>query len=185
MSQSTPPDRPPAPVLPLHELPKGAETHRIRRGPGRPRKIELAPTHEERAYHEDRAKDRAQHVDGDPLVRAVRDRAGGEIVHEALLGLARESAVLEWQREHAPKKGRDPAMLSSRIIDSAMKMAAILLAREKLGASDLSVSPATVKRLQELWLRHVEEIVSGILPAADAARLMAAYARKIEGLEGV
>jgi hypothetical protein len=86
------------PLRPVHDLPAAsAGPGVVRRGRGRPRKIRPTPTHEERAYHREIAKQRDQHIAGEPLVAALRDgAAGGEVIRETMLGLARESAALRF-----------------------------------------------------------------------------------------
>ena len=145
----------------------------MRRGRGRPRKIRPAPTHEERAYHRKVAERREQHIAAEPVLGALRaGAASAEVIRETMLGLARESAALRWDREAAEEKGSDAALIATRRIDALGKLASIVLTMRKLAIDADAVSPATMVRIRDRLLSEVDVAARQVLAAeqADALR---------------
>lgn len=177
MSSPTPPD---PKLLPMHSLPTDPSLGQIRRRPGRPRRARPAPVFDENDYNAKLDEQRQQHLAKDPVLSALTRRDDGmEVVHRSLLALAQEAASLRFARERGELEGKDISVTASRRIDALSKMATLLLAVQKLGATELVASPATIKRVTALWVRHVGALVHQLLPPDEATKLMAAYESRL------
>lgn len=183
MDTSSPPSggKPPGPILPLHTLSADVlGPGSVRRRRGRPRKVRPAPTHDEREYHRQRGEERALQIQTDALVRAIEDGvAGFEIVRIAMLGLARETASLKWERQSAEREGRDAAPIASRRIDALGKLASLVLALRKVDP-DPPISPVTFKKLVQLFVNEIGVGVHEVLPEEQATTLMKWFEQRVE-----
>jgi hypothetical protein len=176
----SPPDSPDPKLLPLHLLPDDPETLGVvKRRPGRPKKVRPAPVFEQHEYDAQVAEQRQAHFDSDPLLATLKEGdPSGDVIHQALLGLATESAVLLFDREQAELQGRDIALIATRRIEALSKMASIILTTQRLGVTDLLASPSTTRKIVAAWVQEVGAIVREVVPEyADA--LMVGYEARL------
>jgi len=181
---SSPPDPPSPTPLPLHLLaaddPETGVV--IRRRPGRPKKVVVAPTVDQLAYDEQVAELRRRHLQGDPLLAALTDgQPGAEVIHETMVGIARESAALRVDRERAEREGRDIALIATRRIEALGRLASIVLGLKKLGVDEFLASPGMIRKIVEVWLREVAEIVHETVPSELGEVLMKRYEERLRG----
>ncbi len=172
-------------VLPLHDIPvANRDAGVVRRGRGRPKKIVPAPSHDELAYRQQRSEERARHEAADPLLLALKDgKRNEEVVHVAMVELARESASLLWDRLRAQEKGVDAAQMCTRRIDALGKLVAIVLDLQRVGETEMFASAATVRKLKDVWLGTVRSVVVELLPPPEGERLLDAYERRLATAE--
>jgi hypothetical protein len=134
------PDDPQArPPIPLHAVTIAADGAPlvVRRKPGRPKKVEVAPSGDELQYAAEVNEAREQHVHADPLVRALGgQRSTSEVLHQLKVGISKEAAALLFDRQQAAARGRPIEQLISRRIDALHKVALIELGVRRLGADD-------------------------------------------------
>lgn len=98
-------------ILPLYAVSDGA----AQRGRGRPHKVEKRPEKDDLIYHQQISRQRAEAIDVDRVVRAVRDgKAPEEILGVVAEELAKEAAILDFDRQEAQKRGRDTSQICSR-----------------------------------------------------------------------
>ena len=174
------------PRLPIHDLPGTALRTRVgspngnparsnvvqiegnlvavKRGRGRPRKIEMAPTRADLEYHAEMAKEKAEFIESDELVTTVGKRADAfEVFRVIKQELARETASLKFQRIEDEKRGRDTAQVSSRRIDALTKVAHIEFEMKKIGADMFDLKGEKFQKVFKLWIDTLQEVATEVL----------------------
>ena len=165
-------------VIPLRQLEDGP-TPLVRRRPGRPRRLECAPTIDERAYHQavGRAADIA--IRADELVRAETD-APLDIIQRAMDGVAREAASLAWERRRAQREGRPEAeRISGRRVNALGRLADLVAAREQLRREGGTIRPEHIETIIGMLVGAVRETVREVAPAETASAFMAALTARM------
>ena len=112
-------------VIPAHEL--SAEERAalgVRRGRGRPRKIALAPSSDDYAALID--QQRQAHVERDPLVQVGDTTETISILRAVSVGIAVESAALQFDRRRAETEGKDATKISTRRIEALVRLAQVV-----------------------------------------------------------
>jgi hypothetical protein len=167
------------PPIPLHAVSVAADGSPliIKRKPGRPKKVEVAPSGDELAYAAEVNDAREQHVHADPLVRALGGECGTpEVLHELKIGIAKEAAALLFDRQQAAARARPIEQLISRRIDALHKVALIELGIRRLRADDF-IDPYG-KQMQtafRLFLGTVDDVANETLgPGNDLTKKLAA-----------
>ena len=87
-------------ILPLHDVgPFEEETGIVKRGPGRPRRVEKRPGRLDLEYHAKMAVERQKFIDTDPLVSLIDGNPNDTLalLQRIKLDVAREAAVLQFQ----------------------------------------------------------------------------------------
>lgn len=88
--------------------------------PGTKKKPRRAPKDEHVAVI---VKDKAKHMKGDPLLKAVNSNPESqEVLHATIRAVATECASLEFERIEAERKGENTAMISNRRISALSKI---------------------------------------------------------------
>lgn len=139
-----------------------------RRRPGRPRKVERAPSPDEIVRH-DRELSRRQDAEArDDVVRACRPRHAEtvEVFERLVLEAARECAALGWQRREAEKRGLDIQRIASRRIGALTALASLV--RLLHIARNGEPSPEQMKRVIGLLVEEVVNAAYEVLPSATA-----------------
>lgn len=115
-------------LLPVHLAPRvgdpkarGGTTLKVKRGPGRPRKVERMPTTSDLEYHALQSAVKEQFINSDPLVQAARNpKADSSMVLKLIREqIAVEAAALHFARLEEEKLGRPVGQSSSRQIGRA------------------------------------------------------------------
>ena len=167
----------------LEILPEHLTDEHARRRPGAPKDIASAPTADQRAYERRVAELCERHVENDALVRRLRDGdvAAAQIVHDAVAGLARETAGLAWDRARAVAKGQtDKATaISGRRVRCLSALAKIVARQHDLEACSDSLPPAQLLAASRLWERLIAEAAS-VLPDDAREALLARFGVAME-----
>lgn len=146
-------------VMPLHAV-------KIKRGPGRPRKVERKPTVEDLQYHASIAESRRVWIESHPLVMGNKAPEGNSAIDKLKLikfQIAREVATLEFNRIELEKRGVDTTPVSSRIIAGTSKIADIELEIKKLGHTVIDPSSTEVQNIFKMWLSNMTEVASDLV----------------------
>ena len=174
MSTSTPAP-PPVSLTPTQATDHGEVRAKLR--PGRPRKVRLAPTHQEADYLGAINALRAKHVAGDPVANLFDDQGRpadpSEVVHRLVVALAREAAGLKFDRIEGEKAGRNMEQTSSRRVDALGKAAHLLIDARRLGLLGFDPRGQAMQRVAALWLDEVR-MVAGATLSPDAAKVLLA-----------
>ncbi len=102
MSEDSPMQLKVATIIPLHDA-----TGSVKRGRGRPRKINPKPTPDDLAYHAEMQRHQVEFVQQDEVLAAVSDRRGSaEVLHLLKQKIARDAAVLDFHRMELQKYGK-------------------------------------------------------------------------------
>jgi hypothetical protein len=137
----------------------------LKKSPGRPKKIEKAPTQSDLEYHALVAEEKVRFVDSDPLVRSIE--AGCDtlsLLHRIKLDLAKETACLHFQRIENEKLGRDTAQVSTRRIDALERLAKIELKIREADRDSINLGGEKMQKVFALWVEVMREVAQEVLP---------------------
>ncbi len=152
-------------VVPLHDVGK------IKRRPGRPKKVEKRPTSDDLAYHAQISQEREKFVNEHQLVVQNQPKGKGHTAADKLnllkYHIARETAVLEFNRIEMEKRGVDTSQTSTRLIASMKQIADIELEVKKLGHTVIDPNSEEVQKIFKFWLEQMQTVV-GELVEEDA-----------------
>lgn len=147
-------------IVPIHDV-------KVKRGPGRPRKVEKRPTSDDLKYHAEMAKERIRFVENHELVTSSKPHGTGNTTADKLNRLkhhiAREVAVLEFNRQEAEKRGVDTTQTSSRIINSLKQIADVELEIKKLGHTVIDPNCEEIQRIFRYWLDILKQVMSDMV----------------------
>lgn len=156
-------------VLPHHAVRVPDDPRPVARLRGRPRKMRLQPRADERLYAQTINALRTTTIGADPLVRGLEDGDDTpSVVAKLKVELARESASLGWEAQHAAEAGRDPSNFSARRIDAMSKLAAITGTAIRLGLRR-ELDPELLSRLKEFFISTVESVACETVPNISVA----------------
>lgn len=145
-------------ILPLHRLHENGAPVVVRR-PGRPRRVESAPTISEAEYHQAIARAAALGIEQDSVVAASASDPKS-IIEKTMIAVAEEAAALRWDRERAQREGRAEAeRISSRRVSALMRLAELAVVREELRHDDPEPEPAHVAKILDMLVAEVEAAV--------------------------
>ncbi len=168
-----------AAVVPLHSA-----TGPIKRGRGRPRKINPKPTVDDLEYHAEMARMREEFIREDPVVKSTAQRKEAlEILHNIKLQIAEEAAALNFARVEAEKYGKDSAQTSSRRITALREVANIELEIRKLGVQMLDVRSERIQKLVGYLIEIVQKAAVEVLDAKTFDLFVNQLGSAMEGWE--
>jgi hypothetical protein len=162
-------------ITPVHSLPK-RERVRLRaavvRGPGRPRKIEVAPTaptNDERDYNAMIDEQRQVWIQVDPVAKsqAACEDDGANRLRVIERALAEEAACLLFNRREAERRGTDGSTIASRRIDALCKLSATI--RGRVAFFEPEISGQRLARVAKLWLEQIRETAEATMGPTDMA----------------
>ncbi len=156
-------------VLPHHAVRVPDDPRPVARLRGRPRKVRLQPRADARIYAQTINAMRTTAIGADPLVCGL---VGGDdtasVIAKVKVELARESASLGWEAQHAAEAGRDPSNFSARRIDALTKLAAITGTALRLGVRR-ELDRDILSRLQAFFVSTVETVARATTPGKSDA----------------
>lgn len=153
-------------LLPVQDAPNtGHRELKVKRGPGRPRKVERMPTTSDLEYHAQMTEARQKFIDSDPLVRAIEDKADPvEILYQVKASVAREASSLAFEQVESQKRGRDTSQTSSRRIEALKKIAEIELKLRELEAESINFSSERFQKVFALFGEKLRQAGQETLP---------------------
>jgi len=147
-------------IVPIHDV-------KTKRRPGRPKKVEKMPTSEDLEYHAKVAEERKAFVENHELVVHNKPHHYGHTAADKLnqlkFHIARETAVLEFNRMEMEKRGVDTSQVSSRIIGSMKQIADIELEVKKLGKTVIDPNSEEMQRIFRFWLGALKTVFSDLV----------------------
>ena len=147
----------------------------VRRRPGRPRKVHVAPDVDERDYLDQVSRAADEFIAADPVLAASSDAGTSVLARiEAILrALAEESAAHSWDRLRLQREARGNApQLSSRRIDGLLKIARLAIAYEEVRRASGEMNGATLMRLVSMLEVTIEETLGEVAEPAVCDRFM-------------
>jgi hypothetical protein len=149
-------------VVPLHEFDENGKPVVVRR-PGRPRRVERAPTIDERVYLETVAAEAEHAISTDPIVTASSGTPDpATVVEKTMQQVAQEAAGLLWLRQRAVRDGADGAKLASRRVAALLKVGELAVLREQLARESGDLDPQHVMQAVGMLVSEVEETVRDV-----------------------
>lgn len=171
-----------AQVLPLHAA--TAPRIPVKRGRGRPKKVEPKPTVDDLAYHAKMTAEKAAFVDKDGVVVAKRQRKESmEILQSIAEQIAMEAAALHFQRIENEKHGKDVAQISSRRIAALKEVANIELEVKKLGVQMFDLRGERFQKIFGLFIQKIRDTAQEVLEPQDFDLLFNRLETALEGWE--
>jgi hypothetical protein len=173
-------------LVPTYAVPSDGST-KVRRLGGRPRKIERAPDHDQEEYADRLNAIRETFEHDDPLVQALdRGESCAEIIETVKLQVAREAASISFDKQKAAARGGDIGQLAVRRIDALAKLAALELARMKLGLEPvIDVRSPRVQQAVGFLLDEVERVAREVLDDTSASKFVSDVRSRTSGWESV
>jgi hypothetical protein len=151
-------------LLPVHAAPNtGKNPLVVKRGRGRPRKVERMPTTSDLEYHAAMSAEKQKFIDADPIVLAAKGKDAITLIRALLVEVAKESAALHFQRIENEKYGRDTAQISSRRVETLNKIASIQFELKKLGADAVDLHGERFQRVFSFWILSLKEVAQDLL----------------------
>lgn len=153
-------------IVPI-AAPEPQEGGIARRKRGRPRVVRPAPDHDEFEYLQAQGEARQRLIEGDSLLQALRRRAdSADVIHEAVVGLAEESACLRFDREHADAAGLATAeVISSRRVDALGKLATTITQAKRMGVyGDIDIRGPQFEPVERFFVETIAEALLDTAP---------------------
>lgn len=177
-------------VLPVHAAPtvggkaKQGTQLKVKRGRGRPRKVERMPTTSDLEYHAKVVEERTRQIASDPVVQAAeRHLDSVDLLQMIKIEIAKEAADLASQRIENQKFGKDTATVSSRRIDALNKVASIEFEIRKMGADFVDLRGERFQKVFILWIETLKNIATEVLPPEQMDMLFNRLETALEGWE--
>lgn len=168
-----------AAVVPLHAVTGG-----IKRGRGRPRKVEPKPIASDLAYHAEMSERKARFIDTDAMVAASKDRRESiEFLQQVKKEIALESAALHFQRIEHEKFGKDVTQISRNRIAALREVASIELEIKKLGVDAIDLKSEKFQKIFRLLLEKLNEAASEVLTRQQCDLLFNRLETSLSGWE--
>jgi hypothetical protein len=160
-------------LVPSYAIPSDGTT-KVRRLGGRPKKIERAPDADQQTYADELNSLRDAFEQDDPLVQALdRGEPCAEIIEHVKLQVAREAASIAFDKATAAARGGDIGQLAVRRIEALTKLAALELARMKLGLEPvIDVRSPRVQQTVGFLMNEVERVAHEVLDDESATRFI-------------
>jgi SpoVK/Ycf46/Vps4 family AAA+-type ATPase len=161
----------------------------LKRGPGRPRSFQRAPTLTERARRENVRERLREHVARDATVTAISkpmERESTARLDLVMREIALEAASLGWDSQRALVEGRrDAERLASRRIAALERIGQLALERARAGVEDGHVNPhhPKVQRLVAWFLGELAAAANETLAPSDAEKFLARFNELSAGWE--
>lgn len=172
--------------LPVQDAPRtGKNDLTVKRGPGRPRKVERAPTVSDLEYHAEMAKVRQNFIEGDGLVKTIEGQGDAlSILFTIKKEIAREAASLHFERIETEKRGRDTGQVSTRRIEALKKIAEIELKIKELDSESINLSSERMQKIFAYWVEVMREAAQSIdMPPELLNLFFNRFASAMEGWE--
>jgi hypothetical protein len=156
-----------ASLLPLHDVgPFEGETGIIKRGPGRPRKIEKRPGRLDLEYHAKMSVERQKFIDTDPLVGIIEKNPNDTLtlLHRVKLDVAREAAALQFQRIESEKYGKDSSSISIKRVKALEEIARIEIKLRQIDQDSINLHSEKIQKIFSMWIETMREVALEVLP---------------------
>lgn len=173
-------------ILPLHDVgPFEGETGIVRRGPGRPRKIEKRPGRLDLEYHAQISVERQKFIDTDPLVNLIAGSPSDTLalLHRVKLDVAREAAALHFQRMESEKYGKDTSAISIKRVKALEEIAKIELKLRQVDQDSINLHSEKMQKLFMMWLENMQRVAMEVLPAELSSMFFNRFATEMENWE--
>ncbi len=172
-------------MLPLQNAPKhGDRVLAVKRGPGRPRKVEKMPQTTDLQYHAEMILQKQRFIQNDRLVQALERRWEPiEVIRIAKEEVAKEAAALEFQRVENEKNGRDVAQISSRRIEALIKVAHLEFDSLKIGNDFVDLKSEKMQKVFASWVETLKEAAMQTLKPEQIDLLFNRLQTELEGWE--
>lgn len=169
-------------VVPIRDVQSPTGALPVKRRPGRPRKVELAPAPDEAAYHALMVEERELQLRTDSVV-AASDGTPEEVLVALRTAAAREAAGLLFERRRLEARGSDVAQICSRRVEALTAVARLTLELARVRAGTFDPYSRDMQLIYNFFLDTVRESTTAVLPPDTAAALVEAFETRLAGWE--
>ncbi len=172
-------------LIPVQDAPNtGHRDLKIKRGPGRPRKVERAPQVSDLEYHAAMIEARERFINSDRLVQAVESKADPvEILFQVKASVAREASSLAFEQIEGQKRGKDTSQMSSRRIEALKKIAEIELKLRELEAESINFTSERFQKVFAFFTEKMQEAAKDTIPQEAIDLFFNRFATSMENWE--
>ena len=173
-------------ILPLHDVgPFEEETGIVKRGPGRPKKIEKRPGRLDLEYHAKMSVERQKFIDPDPLVGLIGSNPNDTLalLHRVKLEVAREAASLQFQRIETEKYGKDTSAISTKRVKALEEIARIELKLRQVDQDSINLHSEKMQKLFSMWVEKMREVALEVLPSEILTMFFNRFATEMQDWE--
>lgn len=162
----------------------GHRNLKVKRGPGRPRKVERAPQVSDLEYHAAMTEARQKFMASDPLLLAIEEKCEpGVILYQVKASVAREAASMAFDQIEGQKRGKDTSQMSGRRIEALKKIAEIELKLRELDAEAINFTGERFQKVFHFWIQRLSTTVKETLPEEMQDLFLSNFARSMENWE--
>jgi len=174
-------------LLPEQDAPHGADSHRlegVKRGRGRPRKIERKPTTSDLEYHAEMTRAREAFISSDPVLKKIEEHGDAlDVLFLIKKEVAAEAASLHFERIETQKRGKETGQVSTRRIEALKKIADIELKIKEIDSESINLSSERMQKLFTMWVETMREVAQETLPEEAMNLFFNRFASVMEGWE--
>ncbi len=172
-------------MIPLQDAPNtGHRDLVVKRGRGRPRKVEKAPQTTDLQYHMAMTEARQKFMASDPLLRAVEGKVDPvEILYQVKRSVAQEAASMAFDQIEGQKRGKDTSQMSSRRIEALKKIAEIELKLRELETETVNFTSERFQKVFQFWIQQLSKVAAETLPAEVLDLFMSRFSEAMENWE--
>jgi len=174
-------------LLPEQDAPNTSDGHRlasVKRGPGRPRKVERQPTTSDLEYHAQMVRAREEFIKSDPLLKKIEEKGDVlDVLHLIKKEVAAEAASLNFERLEVAKRGKDTGQVSTRRIEALNKIAAIELKIKEIDSASINLSSERMQKIFNFWVEAMTQVAQETLPEEVMQLFFNRFATMMEGWE--
>ena len=149
--------------------------------------MENRPTQNDLEYHARVALNREEFVRNHPVVRQnIIENPSQSAIDKLKVvkyQIAKEVAVLEFDRMEMAKRGVDTSQVSTRIVNSLKQIADIELEVKKLGSTVVDPNSAEVQAMFKSWIGTLQKVAEEVMNPEDLDLFFNKFSMAIDGWE--
>ena len=141
------------------------------------------PTEEDLELYEQQAEELEQVIAEDPVVKNSAGKDSLVLLSTLKAEVAREAAVLAYQRTRLQRQNKDVTSVSRNRIDALKKIADIEMEMRKIGFDQIDVHSEKLQRVFKLWIDLIKEAAIDTLDEKAADLFFNKLTSVMEGWE--
>jgi hypothetical protein len=136
-----------------------------RRGPGRPRKIDVPSTSSELEYNEAFVEQMIEHREADEILRQCKPYGNSlEVLRQVRDVIVQMQSDMEFKRIKDERQGKDTTQLYARRLDALSKIANLELEIRKIGSDTIDLKDPKFQKVFTLWIDTIRKVVTELSP---------------------
>lgn len=162
----------------------GHKDLKVKRGRGRPRKVERAPQVSDLEYHAEMIAARHRFISSDPLVQAIEGKQDPiDILFQVKKNVAREASSLAFDQIENQKRGKDTSVMTGRRIEALRKIGEIELKIRELEVESINFTTERFQKVFQLFISKLLIVSKEMLPEESRTTFMSRFASEMANWE--